>query len=282
MGKKIEVSWTMSMRDKDGNDSMEQKNPMPVLSLRSVSKSFGGVRAVGNVSTDVAPGERRLFIGTNGAGKTTLFNLIAGDLQVTSGTIHLFGKDVTNLPVRTRVKMGMRRTYQTSALFDGLTVRQNLYLALLGGESALRHLNMFRSSRRNRRYNEKIEETARRIDMAAKLDAKVEALSHGERRQLEFGLAIIPEPKVLLFDEPAAGLSADERQTMLGLIRSLGRDVTVIMIEHDIELAFAIADYVVVMFDGDVVAEGSVEEIRGNKLVQQIYLGEATHDGSNS
>ena len=260
---------------------MERNTPTPVLSLRNVSKSFGGVRAVSNVSTDVAPGERRLFIGTNGAGKTTLFNLIAGDLQVTSGTIELFGRDVSNLPIRKRVKMGMRRTYQTSALFDRLTVRQNLYLALLGGGSTAQHLNMFKNYRRNRLFSEKIEGTAQQIGMINKLEAKVDSLSHGERRQLEFGLAIISEPKVLLFDEPAAGLSAEERQVMLKLIRSLGPDVTVIMIEHDIDLAFAIADYVVVMFDGEVVAEGNVDEIRNNKLVQQIYLGEALHDDSN-
>ena len=256
---------------------MEGNASIPILSLQNVCKSFGGVQAVSNVTTDIAYGERRLFIGTNGAGKTTLFNLIAGDFPATSGTIRLFGEDVTRLPVRKRVKMGMRRTYQTSALFDGLTVRQNLYLSLLGGSPTGHHLNMLSHHRKNRAYTEKIEHTAQVIGMADKLEVPVESLSHGERRQLEFGLAIIDEPKLLLFDEPAAGLSAEERQVMLGLIQGLSRDVTIVMIEHDIELAFAIADYVVVMFDGEVVAEGTVDEIRGNQLVQQIYLGEASH-----
>ena len=261
---------------------MEHQTSAPVLSLRNVSKSFGGVHAVSNVSTDVAPGERRLFIGTNGAGKTTLFNLIAGDLSVTSGTIEMFGKNVTKLSVRERVKMGMRRTYQTSELLNGLTVRQNLYLSLMGDTGLFSHLNMFKNHRRNQAFMEKIDQTAKMIGIETKLEAQVDSLSHGERRQLEFGLAIISEPKVLLFDEPAAGLSADERQMMLKMIQALSRDVTVIIIEHDIELAFAIADYVVVMFDGEIVAEGNVDEVKNNKLVQQIYLGEAEHDISNS
>ena len=256
---------------------MQGNTSAPVLSLQGVCKSFGGVQAVGNVTTDIAYGERRLFIGTNGAGKTTLFNLIAGDFPATSGTIKLFGEDVTRLPVRKRVKMGMRRTYQTSALFDGLTVRQNLYLALLGDKGTAHHLNMLAHHRKNKAFEAKIQHTAEVIAMTDKLDMQVESLSHGERRQLEFGLAIITEPKLLLFDEPAAGLSAEERQIMLKLIQSLSRDITIVMIEHDIELAFAIADYVVVMFDGEVVAEGTVDEIKQNQLVQQIYLGEASH-----
>lgn len=259
-----------------------QDTSAPVLSLRNVCKRFGGVQAVHDVSTDIMPGERRLFIGTNGAGKTTLFNLIAGDLAVSSGSIRLFGEDVTRLPVRKRVKMGMRRTYQTSALFNGLTVRQNLYLALLGGSPTRSHLNMLGHHRHSRAFEEKITHTAQVVALDGRLDTVVESLSHGERRQLEFGLAIISEPRLLLFDEPAAGLSADERRIMLELIRALSRDITVVMIEHDIDLAFAVADYVVVMFDGGVVAQGTVEEIRGNPLVQQIYLGEASHDDSHA
>ncbi len=261
---------------------MQEHSTTPVLSLEGVCKRFGGVQAVSGVTTDIMPGERRLFIGTNGAGKTTLFNLIAGDFPATSGTIRLFGQDVTHLPVRKRVKLGMRRTYQTSALFDGLTVRQNLYLALLGSQGLAHHLNMLGHHRKNRAFEEKIQHTAQVVAMADRLDTPVDALSHGERRQLEFGLAIITKPKLLLFDEPAAGLSAEERQIMLKLIQGLSREVTIVMIEHDIELAFAIADYVVVMFDGEVVAEGSVEEIRRNQLVQQIYLGEAGHHDAHS
>lgn len=261
---------------------MEQNPLVPALSLHNVSKNFGGVRAVSNVTLDVKPGERRLFIGTNGAGKTTLFNMIAGDLSVSEGEIEIFGNNVTNTPVRKRVKLGIRRTYQTSSLFDGLTVRQNFYLALLGGEKTSYHLNMFKQYRRNKKYEAKIEKVSKDVKIHEKLEEKVQNLSHGERRQLEFGLAIISEPKMLLFDEPAAGLSADERKVMKELILNLDRNVTVIMIEHDIELAFAIADYVVVMFDGEVVAEGTVEEVQNNDIVKRIYLGEALQDESDS
>ena len=192
-----------------------------------------------------------------------------------SRILKLFGKDVTNMPTRKRVKLGMRRTYQTSALFDGLTVRQNFYLALLGEKKTGSHLNMLVHHRGNPGFEEKIQETARTVGLEAKLDEDVSALSHGERRQLEFGLAIITDPQMLLFDEPAAGLSAEERKMMLQMIQSLSRDITIVMIEHDIDLAFAIADYVVVMFDGEVFAEGTVDEIRKNEAVQKIYLGEA-------
>ncbi len=257
---------------------MKNSESAPVLSLQNVCKSFGGVHAVRDVNTDISYGERRLFIGTNGAGKTTLFNLIAGDLAVSSGKIELFGTDITSIPVRQRVKMGMRRTYQTSALFDGLSIRQNMYLSLLGEEKNHSHFNMFSSIRRNKKTNERIDKTALEVGLYEKLDVAVASLSHGERRQLEFGLAILPEPKLLLFDEPAAGLSAEERAVMLSLIQGLSRDVTIVMIEHDIDLAFAIADYVVVMFDGAIVAEGTVDEIRKNQLVQQIYLGEVKHE----
>ncbi len=258
------------------------QNSSAALSLHNVSKQFGGVRAVNNVTLDVAYGERRLFIGTNGAGKTTLFNMIAGDLSITEGRIEIFGTDVTKMSVRNRVKLGIRRTYQTSSLFDGLTVRQNFYLALLGDEGTAAHLNMFRQYRKNKEYAEKIDRVAKQVRIVEKLEEQVSSLSHGERRQLEFGLAIIAEPKMLLFDEPAAGLSAEERQVMKELIQNLDRSVTVIMIEHDIELAFAVADYVVVMFDGEVVAEGKVEEIRNNEIVRQIYLGEVAHEDTNS
>ncbi|MEG0834282.1 MAG: ABC transporter ATP-binding protein [Christensenellaceae bacterium] len=257
---------------------MKNSESAPVLSLQNVCKSFGGVHAVRDVNTDISYGERRLFIGTNGAGKTTLFNLIAGDLAVSSGKIELFGTDITKLPVRRRVKMGIRRTYQTSALFDGLSIRQNMYLSLLGGKKDRSHFNMLTSISRDKESNDKIVKTAKEIGLYDKLDVQVESLSHGERRQLEFGLAILPEPKLLLLDEPAAGLSAEERAVMLSLIQGLSRDVTVVMIEHDIDLAFAIADYVVVMFDGAIVAQGTVDEIRKNELVQQIYLGEVKHE----
>lgn len=254
---------------------MDRNTSQPILSLQGVCKNFGGVKAVSNISADIAYGERRLFLGTNGAGKTTLFNLIAGDLPVSSGKIILFGQDVTKMPVAKRVKLGMRRTYQTSELFNALTVRQNFYLALLGDGKVWKHLSMFKNHRLDSEKNKKIEEQARAVGIYEKLDEQVDSLSHGERRQVEFGLAIITEPELLLLDEPAAGLSEEEKQVMLKLIKSLDRKVTVVMIEHNIEMAFEIADYVTVMYDGELFAEGTIEEIKSNEQVQRIYLGGA-------
>lgn len=254
-------------------------NTAPVVSLRNVSKFFGGVKAVCDVSTDIAYGERRLFIGTNGAGKTTLFNLIAGDLPVTSGTIEIFGKNVNKLSVQQRVKMGMKRTYQTSALMDGLTVRQNLYLAQLGVRPVIHHLNIFGSAKRDKEANKRIEEIAEEIALSKRIDCMVHDLSHGERRQLELGTALIARPKLLLLDEPAAGLSAEERQYLIKMIQNLPREITVVLVEHDMQMAFAVADYVTVMYDGNIVAEGTVEEIQNNEMVQRIYLG-GTFNGS--
>jgi len=252
---------------------MERNTSQPILSLQSVCKNFGGVKAVSDISANIAYGERRLFLGTNGAGKTTLFNLIAGDLPVSSGKIILFGQDVTKMPVAKRVKLGMRRTYQTSELFNALTVRQNFYLALLGDGKVWSHLNLLKNHKLDHEKNKKIEEKARAVGIYDKLDKPVDSLSHGERRQVEFGLAIITEPKILLLDEPAAGLSEEEKQIMLKLIKSLDRSVTVVMIEHNIEMAFEIADYVTVMYDGRIFAEGTIEEIKNNEEVKRIYLG---------
>jgi branched-chain amino acid transport system ATP-binding protein len=244
-----------------------------ILSIQNVSKHFGGLKAVNDVSIDVAYGERRLFLGTNGAGKTTLFNLIAGDLPVTSGKIIMFSRDVTKLTVRKRVKLGMRRTYQTSALFNSLTVRANLYLALLGEESLANHLNPLKSVKRDKALNDCAYQMACQVRLEEKIETEVLQLSHGERRQLEFGMALINNPKLLMFDEPCSGLSQSERQTMLGLIKSLDPSITVILIEHDMDIAFEIADYITVMYDGKLLIQGTPEEIKQNETVKQIYLG---------
>ncbi len=247
----------------------------PVISLKGVCKNFGGLRAVSNVDMDIAQGERRLILGTNGAGKTTVFNMITGELPLSSGTITVLGKVVNNLPTYKRVKLGMRRTYQTSALFNDISVRENLYLALLGCESTAAHLNVFTRARKNKVYSEKIERAAQDFGLADKLNVLAADLSHGERRQLELGTAIITEPKILLFDEPGAGLSANERKMIVSYIQKLSRDITIVMIEHDMELAFAVADYITVMCDGEIVTEGDPETIQNDPVVRKIYLGGA-------
>lgn len=244
-----------------------------VLSLNNVSKSFGGVQAVSGVSMDVARGERQLILGTNGAGKSTLFNLICGDLPVSEGSITLFGEDVTKKNMRVRARMGVRRTYQATALFTNLTVRQNFYLALLGEQPERRHFRMFANYKDTAEYNDRIEEMARKVRIEDKLDETCDNLSHGEHRQLELGLALIVNPRLVLLDEPSSGLSETERQIIKGLISDMDQSITLVIIEHNMELAFAVATHVIVMENGRVVCVGSPEEVQSDEYVKTIYLG---------
>ena len=242
------------------------------LSLRGVSKTFGGLNAVCDIDMDIAHGERRALIGPNGAGKTTLFNLIAGDLPVTSGSIKLFNKDVTGMSIQKRVGMGLRRTYQTSAIFPTLTLEENLYLGILG-PGGKGHMNVVKAAGRDRDIMRRIPELAERIGLFERLQAKASDLSHGERRQLELGLALAVAPRIVMLDEPAAGLSPAERVEIVQLLNSLETEVTLLIIEHDMDVALSVADRVTVLQEGKIVAEGTPDEITSNELVQEIYLG---------
>lgn len=247
------------------------------LRLEGVSKNFGGLRAVRDVRMHVAYGRRHALIGTNGAGKTTLFNLIAGDLSVSSGRILLFGNDVTRVPVHRRTRLGLRRTYQTPALFNGLSVRENLYLALLGNDPPTRHFSSWKPAVKDTEKQEQIERTGRTVLLFEELDTKVSDLSHGERKQLEIGMVLATSPRLLLLDEPAAGLSAHEREVMRNLLRNIAADITLFIIEHDMDMVIYLADRITVMYDGVVLAEGNPQEIQRNPEVQRVYLGEAVH-----
>lgn len=244
---------------------------MNSLTLRGVSKRFGGLVAVRDVNLDIAYGERRALIGPNGAGKTTLFNVIAGDLPVTGGRILLFGTDVTRMPSHKRVELGLRRTYQTSALFDALTVRENLYLAVAGPRGG--HLDMVTLATRDSRVMSRVEDVAGSLGLADRLEALAGDLSHGERRQLEFGIAIAWQPRLVMLDEPAAGLSPDERKDVMRFLSALPRDITLVLIEHDMDIALNVAERATVLHEGSVVAEGTPSEITSNALVQEVYLG---------
>jgi branched-chain amino acid transport system ATP-binding protein len=246
------------------------------LSLHGVSKRFGGLFAARDIDLDVRFGERRAIIGPNGAGKTTLFNVIAGDLPVSSGRIILFGRDVTRMSVNRRVGLGLRRTYQKSALFNSLTVAQNLYLGLLGPADG--HFNMVNVAAKDARSAERATEIAASVLLEDKLATPAGELSHGERRQLEFGLAIASEPRLIMLDEPMSGLSMDERNTIVNLLESLPAEVTLLLIEHDMDVALTIAEHVTVLHEGRILAEGSPEEISVNSSVQQIYLGASLND----
>jgi branched-chain amino acid transport system ATP-binding protein len=244
---------------------------VPALHLTDVSKSFGGIHAVDAATMSVAVGERRALIGPNGAGKTTLFNLIAGALGVDGGSIELFGETVTKWPMRRRAELGLGRTYQTSQLFLQLTVEANLFLAGMGtSRQPLQLLRPWESRLADRAW---VRTVADQIGLAPKLRVNVSALSHGEQRQLEIGMALAMRPRLIMLDEPSSGLSPAERAFVGRLIEALPMDITIILIEHHMELALGLADKVTVLHRGRVISDGSPQDTRANAEVQSVYLG---------
>ncbi len=243
-----------------------------VLRVRGLTRRFGGVVAVGGVDLDIAPGERRAVLGPNGAGKSTLFNLIAGADSPTAGSIELFGRDVTRLGARQRTRMGLSRTFQTSRLLTGLTVGDNLYVAAIGVLGG--RFRLLRPAR-DAEARGRARRAADSVGMTDRLETLAGDLSHGEQRQLEIGLALVAEPRMLLLDEPAAGLSRAERQLLTALLLSLDRNVTLLLIEHDMDVALTVAERVTMMHDGVVIVEGTPAEIRADQRVHDLYLGRA-------
>ena len=246
---------------------------MQALVLKNVSKSFGGIEAVSKVDLTVMIGESRALIGPNGAGKSTLFNLVTGEIPLDEGRILLFGKDLTRAPVQKRIASQLGRTYQISNLFTQLTVQENLFLASWQTRKKKASLvaTLFRSWRKFDNQHRYIAKVAHRVGLEDKLDITVDELSHGEHRQLELGITLAHNPRILLLDEPMAGLSVAERIFMTELIISLKSEITVVIIDHDIDVAFSIADQVTVLHHGAIIAEGSPEQIENNREVQQIY-----------
>lgn len=243
------------------------------LSVTDVSKSFGGVHAVHKASLYVPTGERRALIGPNGAGKTTLFNLIAGELSIDSGKVEIFGIDITKKSVQERARLGLGRTYQISQLFLELTVEENLFLA--GASNQNMEFRFFKKWRDFSSQREWVHQVAEQVKLADYLDQKVSEISHGLQRQLEIGMAIAMRPKLIMLDEPAAGLSPSERTVLTGLIKQLPKDATLVLIEHDMEIVLDIADQITVLKQGSVLAEGTPAQIKANEEVQKVYLGSA-------
>jgi branched-chain amino acid transport system ATP-binding protein len=223
------------------------------------------------VDLEVYPGERRAILGPNGAGKTTLFNLISGEFPPTAGAIELFGSDVTKQPARKRAHIGLTRTYQTSRLFLGLTVEDNIYLAVLGVRGS--SLRPVRLTNRDGPMWTRARELADRVGLGSQLGTVVGSLSHGEQRQLEVAMARAGEPRLMMLDEPAAGLSRGERILLTDLLLQLDREITLVLIEHDMDVALTVAERVTMMHEGRVVVEGTPDEIRANQLVHDLYLG---------
>ena len=243
---------------------------MPALRLRGVGRRFGGLHAVSEVDVEVRAGERRAILGPNGAGKTTLFNVICGDFPATSGTVELFGRDVTQAPARTRAKMGLARTYQQSRLFAGLSVEDSIYLSIIGVRGG--HIRPV-VLKRDAEMRERAREAARRVAIDHKLSEIVGSLSHGEQRQVALGVALAAEPQLMMLDEPCSGLSRGERQLLTDLLLALGRELSLIVIEHDMDVALRVAEQVTMMHDGRVIVEGTPDEIRANEIVHDLYLG---------
>lgn len=250
------------------------------IRLSKVSKSFGGIDAVCDVDMYLPEGENRALIGPNGAGKSTLFSLISGETPLDRGRIEIFNQDLTSAPVQRRIEKGVGRTYQTSNLFTGLTVRENLFLSVWkrGATPASLLKMLLRPWQRCETQCQQLEEVACQVGLIDQIDTRVQDMSHGEHRQLELAMTLAHQPKVLLLDEPMAGLSANERVFMTELIMDLGRQMTLLVIEHDIDIAFAIADQVSVLHQGRVIAEGTPAEVKTNSDVQGIYtLSQASH-----
>ena len=244
---------------------------MSTLVVEAVSRNFGGVQALSDVSLAVEPGERRLIIGPNGAGKTTLFNMLSGAFAVSGGRIILLDRDITHLPPYERAKMGLARTFQITNLFPHLTVLENVLLALQAMDDTA--FSLLRRMRANDHLFRAASTLLETWGLAAIADQAAKDISYGEKRQVDVILGLAMRPKVLLLDEPTAGLSAAEVVRVVGMIRSLPRDVTILMIEHDMDVAFEVADRITVLHQGRLIAEGDRDAIRNNRQVNDIYLG---------
>ena len=245
---------------------------MSALAVRNLEKSFGGLRVTSDVSLAVEPGERRLIIGPNGAGKTTLFNLITGELRPDSGSVTFFDRDITRVPSRRRFHLGIARTYQIITLFPGETLLRNVTLSLLG--LSRRRWNPFVRLDRQAALIARARQTLARVGLDHLADRTLGQTSYGERRRVEVAMALAQTPRVLLLDEPFAGLSTDERRDVLRLVTSISRDVTIVMIEHDMDVALDFAERITVLHFGEVVVEGTRGEVVAHPRTREIYLGE--------
>ena len=242
-----------------------------LLKVDGISKRFRGLVAVDKLSFEVVEGSIFAVIGPNGAGKTTLFNCIAGTHRPTSGRIMMFGDDISNLAENKRTALGMGRTFQISNVCTDLTVTENMLLATLGNDG--RKWAMFRPAGTYGDLHDRVRAGIEAVGLGTRADEEVRFLSYGERRQLELALALNTKPKVLLLDEPCAGLSPSERQDFSRLIEGLPRDITLVMIEHDIDIALALADRVTVLHRGQVILDGTPDEVQSDEQVREVYFG---------
>jgi branched-chain amino acid transport system ATP-binding protein len=245
----------------------------PLFAIEDISVRFGGLQALEQVSITLEKGERRVILGSNGAGKTTLFNVISGLIAPASGRILLAGRDITALPPHRRAACGLARTFQITTLFAHLSVLDNIQLAVQALDR--KAFTMHRPASAFPHIGERARELMEAWGLWQKRNLPARALSYGEQRQVEMVMALAHRPQVLLLDEPAAGLSATEKQRMISLIRQLDDDISILLIEHHMDVAFALAEQVTVLHQGRMVTEGTPEEVRNDARVRQIYLGAA-------
>ena len=242
-----------------------------LLDLQNVTVQFDALKAVDSVSLRVKAGERRAIIGPNGAGKTTLFNAITGVVPPTGGTVQFDGHNITRAAPHVRAGHGISRTFQITNLFSSLTVAENMALAVRG--VGARKFSFFGAGTSNPGEQSRAQHGLDLTRLSARAGAVVRELSYGEQRQLEMAMALAARPKLLLLDEPAAGLSPAERVIVADIIKSLSRDITIILIEHDMDLVLSLVDWVTCLANGQFLAEGAPGEISRNPAVQDVYLG---------
>ena len=243
-----------------------------LLAVEGLTKRFGGILASDNIALDVKQGELHAIIGPNGAGKTTLIGQLTGMLTPDTGTVRFAGEDITALPAHSRSLLGLARSFQITSLFLDLSVLDNVALAVQA--HAGHSFQFWRDARKEKDLREPALAALARVGLADRADRPASALSHGEHRQIELAMALAGKPRMLLLDEPMAGLGTDESARMVNLLRELKREYTILLIEHDMEAVFALADRISVLVYGRVIASGTPEVIRANKDVRDAYLGE--------
>ena len=244
----------------------------PLLAARGLVKRFGGLIATDHVDLDAFPGEIHALIGPNGAGKTTLIGQLTGELRPDAGRVLFAGKDVTALPTHRRARLGLARSFQITSIFADLTVIENVALAVQ--VSSGHSFRFWQAAARDPALQRPAQAALERVGLARRAAAAAADLSHGEHRQLELALALACAPKVLLLDEPMAGMAPEESQRMIGLLRQLKGQLAMLLVEHDMDAVFALADRISVLVYGRIVASGQPAEIRGNAEVRQAYLGD--------
>lgn len=250
----------------------------PILEARGVTKRYGRFLAVSGVDLQVQANTVHSIIGPNGAGKTTLFHTLAGTVAPSAGSIRLQGREVGQLPDYARVRLGLARSFQVTSLFPTLTVRENLRVAAQGVQPG-RALHFWDAALRSDSHAELIRTVLDRLDLTACIDRTSSQLSHGQQRRLEVGMALAAQPRIILLDEPTSGMGIDDIDTMKAIIRDLGRELTVLLIEHNMGIVMDISDRITVMQLGKILVEGTPAEIRNDVRVRQAYLGKMTTGG---